>query len=143
MAALAKAVVAGNLTRDPETRTTPSGAKCVTFSVAVNRKAKGEDRPSYFDVECWGKQGDFVEQYVRKGDPVIVDGDLEQQRWEAKDGQQRSKIVIKGWNVQSLKQRQQAHDRGFADAQGDIPFSPHGGARRPARNLDDDGDVPF
>lgn len=145
MVAIAKAFVGGNLTRDPETRTTPSGAKCVTFSVAVNRKVQGEDRPSYLDVECWGKQGDFVAQYIRKGDPVLVEGDLEQQRWEAKDGQARSKVVIKGWNVQSLKQRQQRPDRDFpgANQQGDMPLNRNQGGKREPRELDGFDEVPF
>ena len=149
MAALAKATLVGNLTRDPETKTTPSGARCVTFTVAVNRKVKGEDRASFLDVECWGKQGDYVAQYLHKGDPVLVEGDLEQQRWEAKDGTKRSRVVIKGWTVQGLGSRQsgqggrQRQDSGFRDAQGEIPLNPHSKPQRRHVDLPEDDQVPF
>ena len=94
-----KAIVVGNLTRDPELRTTPSGAQVCSFSVAVNRSYKSnsgdqQDSVSYFDCSAWGKLGETIAQYAHKGSGILASGRLEQRSWEDKDGQKRSRIEI-------------------------------------------------
>lgn len=95
-----KVILMGNLTRDPETRTTPSGQNVTNFSLAVNRTWKGSDGSqqeavSYIDCVAWGKPGEIIAQYVGKGRPLLVSGRLEQRSWDDKDsGQKRSKVEV-------------------------------------------------
>jgi single-strand DNA-binding protein len=100
MRGFSKAIITGNLTRDPELRTTPSGANVCSFSVAVNRTyrdAGGEQREevSYFDCSAWNKLGETIAQYAKKGSAVLVSGRLSQRSWEDKtDGKKRSRVEI-------------------------------------------------
>ncbi|HEY5053350.1 MAG TPA: single-stranded DNA-binding protein [Solirubrobacterales bacterium] len=85
-------VISGNLTRDPELRATPGGASVAKLRVAVNGRRKdsttGEwvDKPNYFDVVVWGKQGENAAKYLEKGRGVVVEGRLDWREWESKEG---------------------------------------------------------
>lgn len=100
MRGFSKAIIAGNLTRDPELRTTPNGASVCSFAVAVNRVYKdssgnNQESVSYLDCSAWGKQGETISQYLKKGDPILVSGRLDQRSWEDKtSGQKRSRVEI-------------------------------------------------
>ena len=100
MRGFSKAIITGNLTRDPELRTTPNGATVCSFSVAVNRTyrdANGEQREevSYLDCSAWNKLGEMIAQYAKKGSGVLVSGRLSQRSWEDKtDGKKRSRVEI-------------------------------------------------
>ncbi len=100
MRGFAKAFVAGNLTRDPELRATPSGAQVASFSMAVNRSFRGSDgsqqeQVSYIDCVAWGKPGETLAQYTKKGSPLLVSGRLEQRSWDDKNtGQKRSRTEV-------------------------------------------------
>ena len=88
----------GNLTRDPELRTTPNGQSVASFSLAVNRtwrNANGEQQEAvdYIDCNAWGKAGEIITQYMQKGRPLLVSGRLQQRSWE-QDGQKRSKVEV-------------------------------------------------
>jgi len=95
-----KVILLGNLTRDPETRTTPNGQSVTSFSLAVNRtwrNANGENQESvsYIDCVAWGKAGEIIAQYVSRGRALLVSGRLEQRSWEDKEsGQKRSKVEV-------------------------------------------------
>ena len=95
-----KAIISGNLTRDPELRTTPSGAQVCGFSVAVNRVYKdaagnNQEQVSFIDCSAWGKLAETIEKYGRKGSGVLVSGRLEQRSWNDKEtGQKRSRVEI-------------------------------------------------
>lgn len=91
-------VLMGNLTRDPELRTTPKGQSVCSFSVAVNRSwsnAQGEaqDSVDYFDIVAWAKLAELVNQYLQKGRRVLVVGRLQNQTWE-QDGQKRKRTEV-------------------------------------------------
>ena len=92
-------VITGNLTRDPELRSTPAGTAVCKLRVAVNSRRKdgqsGEwvDKPNYFDVTVWGAQGENCANYLSKGRPVAVQGRLEWREWEAKDGSGKRQSV--------------------------------------------------
>lgn len=91
-------ILMGNLTRDPELRTTPGGQSVCSFSLAVNRSWQGQDGQlqeavDYFDVTAWGKLGELVNQYLSKGRKCLVQGRLSQRSWE-QDGQKRSKVEV-------------------------------------------------
>lgn len=91
-------ILMGNLTRDPELRTTPSGQSVCSFSLAVNRAWQGQDGQQqeavdYFDITAWGKLGELVNQYMSKGRKCLVQGRLSQRSWE-QEGQKRSKVEV-------------------------------------------------
>lgn len=93
-----KVILLGNLTRDPELRTIPSGQTVCGFSLAVNRSwknAEGETQEAvdYVDCNAWGKAGELINQYMQKGRAILVSGRLQQRSWE-QDGQKRSKIEV-------------------------------------------------
>ena len=94
-----KAIIMGNLTRDPELRRTPSGAQVCGFSVAVNRTFKDssgqqQEAVSFIDCSAWGKAGEIIAQYAKKGSGIMVSGRLDQRSWEDKEGQKRSRVEI-------------------------------------------------
>ena len=93
-----KVVLMGNLTRDPELRSTPNGQQVAGFSLAVNRtwrNADGEQQEAvdYIDCNAWGKAGEIISQYMQKGRAILVSGRLQQRSWE-QDGQKRSKVEV-------------------------------------------------
>jgi len=99
-------ILMGNLTRDPELRTTPGGQSVCSFSLAVNRSWQGQDGQTqdavdYFDVTAWGKLGELVNQYLSKGRKCLVMGRLSQRSWE-QDGQKRSKVEVVASDVTFL-----------------------------------------
>lgn len=99
-------VLMGNLTRDPELRTTPNGQSVCSFSLALNRSWKGADgtqqeATDYVDVTAWGPMGENVAKFVTKGRPVLVSGRLQSRSWE-QDGQKRSKVEVVAQDVTFL-----------------------------------------
>jgi len=105
MADINHVVLVGRLTRDAELKYTAGGQAVCKFSVAINRRRKnGEqwvDEANYFDVVLWGRQGEALNQYLLKGKPVGVEGELRQDRWQ-QDGQARTKVEIVANNIQLL-----------------------------------------
>jgi single-strand DNA-binding protein len=96
----------GNLTRDPELRSIPSGQQVCSFSLALNRSYKGADgnwqeATDYIDVVAWGPLGERVAQYLSKGRPCLVNGRLQSRSWE-QDGQKRSKVEVVAQDVTFL-----------------------------------------
>ncbi len=107
-----RVVITGNLTRDPELRSLPSGTSVCKLRVAVNSRRKDAasgdwvDKPNYFDVTVWGAQGENCATYLSKGRPVAVDGRLEWREWEAQDGTgKRQAVEIIADSVQFLGSR--------------------------------------
>lgn len=100
MRGFSKAIIAGNVTRDPDMRTTGGGSQVCSFAVAVNRSFRDssgnqQDQVSYIDCVAWGKSAEIICQYVHKGSPLLVSGRLEQRSWEDKtSGQKRSRTEI-------------------------------------------------
>lgn len=130
-----RVLLVGNLTRDPELRHTGGGTPVAEFGIAVNGREKDEsgewgDRPDFFDVKVWGNQAEACDEYLLKGSQVAVDGHLRQERW-AKDGENRSKVIIVAQAVQFLARTAGSPETGSHDAQeafqapspdDDIPF---------------------
>ncbi|MEK6277832.1 MAG: single-stranded DNA-binding protein [Actinomycetota bacterium] len=123
--------ITGNLTRDPELRSTPSGTSVCKLRVAVNSRRKdgqtGEwiDKPNYFDVTVWGAQGENCANYLSKGRPVAVEGRLDWREWEAQDGSgKRQAVEIIANSVQFLGSRDQGSGSGSGNGfqgQSDVP----------------------
>jgi single-strand DNA-binding protein len=99
-------ILMGNLTRDPELRTTGSGQSVCSFSLAINRSwqdqnGQQQDAVDYFDVTAWGKLAELISQYLSKGRRCLVQGRLSQSTWE-QDGQKRSKVEVVASDVTFL-----------------------------------------
>jgi single-strand DNA-binding protein len=92
-----KAIQIGHLTKDPELRYTPQGTPVANFRIAVTTKHKSsdgyKDQTLFIDVVVFGKQAENCSQYLAKGRRVLVEGRLQERRWES-EGQQRSKVEI-------------------------------------------------
>jgi single-strand DNA-binding protein len=152
---LNRVVMTGNLTRDPELRSLPSGMSVCKLRIASNTRRKdpstGEwtDKANYFDVTVWGAQGENCARFLSKGRPIALDGRLEWREWEAQDGSgKRQSVEIIADNIQFLGGRDegQGGGNGFTP-QSDVPVdnrdfqpagAPAGGGNAPA-----DDDIPF
>ncbi len=128
-----QAIVMGNLTRDPELRSTPGGQQVASFAVATNRTwvdGSGEKKEAveYHEIVAWGKLGELAGQYLAKGRKVMVVGRLQTQSWE-KDGVKRSRTEIV------------AADINFLDRPGEAPAmsesAPSASAPKKATKSDD------
>jgi single-strand DNA-binding protein len=126
-----RVIITGNLTRDPELRSLQSGMSVCSLRVACNTRRKNnqtgdwEDKPNYFDVTIWGRQGENAAQYLSKGRPVALDGRLEWREWQDKEGNKRQSVEIIADNVQFLSGGDApsgGSSNGFS-AQSDIPVS--------------------
>jgi single-strand DNA-binding protein len=145
-------VVTGNLTRDPELRSTPGGTSVCSLRIAVNTRRKGqdgnwEDKPNYFDVTVWGAQGENCANYLSKGRPVAVEGRLEWREWEAKEGGKRQSVEIIANSVQFLGSRDGSAGGASASANGlqaqsDVPADTSD-FEQAGVGADKDDDIPF
>ena len=103
-----RVVLTGNLTRDPELRSTPGGMSVCSLRIASNTRRKdnstGEwvDKPNYFSVTVWGAQGENCARFLSKGRPVCIDGRLEWREWQTQEGQKRESIEIVADAVQFI-----------------------------------------
>jgi len=126
MANLNKVMLIGRLTRDPETRSLKSGTSVVSFGLAVNRtytkQESGEkiEETCFLDLEAWGRQGETIARYMKKGRQIFIEGRLKLDSWE-KDGQKHSKlrVVVEGFQ--------------FIDSQGGERGGDGEGGGRPAQ----------
>ena len=129
----------GNLTRDPEVTTLPSGTSICKLSLATNRRFKRQDgepgeETLFVDCTAFGRVGEVMGQYLSKGSPVMIEGRLKLDRWEDKEGNPRSKhqVVIENFQFITGAQRdgvqnqhEEAPTAGPASPpllEGDVPF---------------------
>lgn len=102
---LNKAMVIGNLTRDPELKALPSGVKVASFSVATNRVWKDkngakQENVDYHNVVVFGRQADIVGQYMKKGSSILVEGRMQTRSWEDGSGQKKYRTEIIAERIQ-------------------------------------------
>ena len=104
-----KVILMGNLTRDPEKRYTQGGTCVVNIGLAVNRRIKRNEEwieeVSFFDIVVFGVQAENCAKFLSKGRPILVDGELQQRRWETPEGQKRNKVEIVANRVAFLGSR--------------------------------------
>ncbi len=114
-----KVILIGNLTKDPELRYTPAGTPVTTMRLAVSSRYKqGEEfkeETLFIDTVVFGRQAETCSQYLSKGRPALVEGRLQERRWET-DGQQRSKMEVVAQNVRFLGGRSEKGAGGEAPA---------------------------
>ncbi|MFA4873280.1 MAG: single-stranded DNA-binding protein [Patescibacteria group bacterium] len=101
---LNKALLIGNLTRDPEARTTPDGTPVTTFSVATNLRwtdpsGNRQEKVEYHNIVAWRKLAEICGQYLRKGSKVYVEGRIQTRQWEDQQKQKRYRTEIVAENL--------------------------------------------
>jgi single-strand DNA-binding protein len=102
---LNKAIVIGNLTRDPELKSLPSGIKVCSFSVATNRVWKDkngarQEAVDYHNIVVFGRQAENVAQYMRKGNSILVEGRMQTRSWDDKDGVKKYRTEVVADRIQ-------------------------------------------
>jgi single-strand DNA-binding protein len=131
----------GNLTRDPELRTTPNGASVCSFSLALNRSYKNAEgnwteATDYIDIVAWGPLGERVAQYLTKGRPALVSGRLQSRSWE-QDGMKRNKVEVVAGDVTFLGGPGGGGGAG-APASDDVDQTPAPAAKRSSSKKEED-----
>ena len=154
-----RVVLTGNLTRDPELRSLPSGMSVCSLRIASNTRRKdgatGEwvDKPNYFDITVFGAQGENCARFLSKGRPVAIDGRLEWREWTDKEGNKRQNVEVVADAVQFLGGRDEGGFNGggggggFTPRSTDVPvderdFQPAGASMGGGADPADD-DIPF
>ena len=151
MANFNKVYLMGNLTRDPEVRTTPTGLKIAKFGLAVNRRYRTRDdeareETTFVDLDAFGTQAEIIEKYCQKGSPLFVEGRLRLDQWETKDGDKRSKLGVVVENFQFL-----GSASGSKESSGEVreapaapkPAAPQSGSSTSSGDTFEDDEVPF
>lgn len=128
---LNRATLIGNVTRDPELRTTPAGQNVASFGIATNQmwtdaQGQKQKRAEFHNVVAWGKLADICKQYLVKGKKVYLEGRLQTREWEAQDGQKKTRTEIIAENMIML-------DRGNAPASAAAAPQAPGVAEEPSR----------
>ena len=131
-----KLMIIGNLTHDPELRTTSTGVNVCSFSVAVNRRRSSQNNGvpevDYFRVTAWRALGETCHQYLAKGRKVAVTGSVSVSTYEPRTGGMRASLEPNADDVEFLTPREQgeyntpapaaSHDNGFQEVEDDLPF---------------------
>lgn len=135
-----KVTLAGNLTRDPETKQAGATNVVASFGLAINRKFKGNDgemreEATFVDVEAWGRTAELVCQYLTKGSGCFVEGRLKLDSWDdKKTGEKRSKIKVVADSVQFLGGKRDGEREAEPPAPVQRPARPAPAPRDPAQD---------
>jgi single-strand DNA-binding protein len=142
----------GRLTRDPELRYTQGGTSIANFSVANNRtytvQNERKESVSYFNCVAWGKPGEVIAQYLKKGQRIALEGRLQQRSWQDQGGQKRSTVEIVVENFQFIDAKgQAAGDSAAPNAPEESYAPPSTGFDQPLQESStqhfSDDDIPF
>ena len=128
MANFNKVIVAGNLVSDPEVKTI-GDSSVVRFRIAINRKfttksGEKKEESTYIDAEMWGPRADVISKYVKKGDPILMEGRLKQENWETKDGEKRSKILVAIDDFEFMNGRKDSDEKASTDSKPYVKTKP-------------------
>jgi single-strand DNA-binding protein len=158
MSSLNRAELLGNVGKDPEVRSTQSGDRVASLSLATSerwkdREGEKQERTTWHNVVVWGPLADVVDRYVKKGSKLYVSGSLQTRKWQGKDGADRytTEVVLRGFDAKLilLGDRSGGQERGDAhEPQRGEDTSRYGyaGPQQPAGGGDDrdlDADIPF
>ena len=136
MSGFNKVILMGNMTRDPELKFLPSNTPVVEFSIATSRTFKKQDgtkgeETCFTDCQMFGKRAEVINKYFSKGEPILVEGRLKFDQWQAQDGAKRSKLrvfvesfefVKSGQQQQQTQQQPAQQEQPPFDPAEDIPF---------------------
>jgi len=123
---LNKAMVIGNLTRDPEVRTTPNGATVASFAVATNfiwndQQGQKQERVEFHNIVAWRRLGEICGQYLHKGSKVFIEGRLQTRDWTGQDGVKRYRTEIIAENMIMLDSKGASGNAGFSGNRAPAP----------------------
>ena len=137
-----KVILVGNLGRDPEVRTTPSGQPVAKFSLATNRRRRDkdgnrQDETEWHNIVCWGRQAEIAGEYLSKGKQIYVEGRIQTSSWEDRQsGEKKYRTEIICENFQMLGTRGEGGGGGYRQAAPSGSGSDLGGPP-------EDDDIPF
>jgi single-strand DNA-binding protein len=150
-----RVVLTGNLTRDPDLRTTGNGLSICKLGIAVNTRRKGsngewEEKANFFRVTVFGRQAESCANFLKKGRPVAIDGRLEWSTWET-EGQKRESVDIIADTVQFLGGPNEGagngngngYSSGVRASESDVPIDASDFERTPVAAGAADDDIPF
>lgn len=149
MASFNKVILMGNLTRDIEVKAIAGGQSVAKLGLAMNRRFRtkeGEDREetTFVDCEAWGRTAEVMGQYLRKGQPVFIEGRLKLDQWEDKDGNKRSQLKVVVENFQFVGSKEGGSSRRNEGDQGGSREQASGGnSYEHSHTATPDTDVPF
>ena len=140
-----KAILIGNLTRDPESRTLSSGTMCTTFTIAVNRRftnAQGVREADFINIVTWRQTAELCARYLAKGRKVCVVGQIQSRSYDAQDGTKRYVTEVVADEVEFLGSRE---DGGMNRSRNEVPMPPEPSANANIGGFTevDDDELPF
>ena len=151
MASFNKVILIGNMTADPELKQTAAGISVCSFSIAVNRRfakpEQGQQNVDFINIVTWRQSAEFVSRYFKKGNPILVCGQLQTRTWTDNQGQKRYATEVVADEVSFVTSAAQGAQAPVAGAQGYTPDAygaptySTGGAN--FEELPSDGDLPF
>jgi single-strand DNA-binding protein len=146
MASFNRVILLGNLTRTPELRHIPSGTAVTDIGLAVNDRRKNlagdwVDETTFVDITLWGRTAEIAAEYLTKGSPVLIEGRLKLDTWEA-DGQKRSKLKVIGEKMSMLSSGGSGGGNRNEDSSYSRPASSYSSPSRPQQATQDYYDVP-
>ena len=126
-----KIILLGYVGRDPEVRMTQGGLKIVKLGLGVSETYKGKKETTWFNLTCFGKTGDYVETYVKKGSQVLVEGKMKQSTYTGKDGVEKKAWDVIVSNLQGVGPKEESaavqgaknvHQASFDELDDGLPF---------------------
>lgn len=145
MASYSSTTIVGHLGKDPEMRTTQNGQQVANFSVAVSHKVGDTEHTIWYNVACWGKLAETAEKYLRKGNPVMVNGQLSIREYTNRDGQKGFSVDVTCRDLVLIEKRQDSESGGGQQQAAPQPQpAPH--LQKPQQEewqVADETDMPF
>lgn len=142
MASFNKVILIGNMTADPELKQTQGGLSVASFSIAVNRrfKAEGQQECDFITIVAWRQTAEFVCRYIRKGQPILVCGQLQTRNWTDRNGEKRYATEVVADEVSFVEKRES--EESVKPTQ---PYMPPAYSAAPIQfeEIPNDIDVPF
>ena len=143
MASFNKVILIGNMTTDPELKQSTSGVSVCSFSIAVNRKMAKNNECDFITIVAWRQQAEFVTRYFKKGNPILVCGQLQTRTWTDKQGNKRTAVEVVADEVSFVVNKDSS-----SEAKSDAPIQPFmpDAYKTNSQNFEavpNDGDLPF
>ena len=127
MASVNKVILIGRLGRDPESRVTAQGDSMVNFSLATDSGRGEKKTTTWHRVVCYKQPAEFIKNYIKKGDPLYLEGTIINREWDDKSGNKKQITEIKAYTVESLGSKQSASPSRYTPGEDrepddDLPF---------------------
>ena len=154
MASFNKVILIGNMTSDPELKQTQGGVSVCSFSIAVNRrfaKDEGQQNVDYINIVAWRQQAEFVSRYFKKGNPILICGQIQTRSWNDNQGQKRYATEVIAEEVsfvapanQNMQKPTQTPPNPQSFQNGSYTPGAYTGTNNPQfEEIPNDGDLPF